>query len=102
MMCRGFGGEGIVHRPLFGFGRVAMLAAIIAAAGLSGCGRKGGLDPPPTASLTNPQQVPPGSMGEQSDSPTQSLMAPPPTPQTAPPPPAAKKSFPLDFLLNSK
>jgi predicted small lipoprotein YifL len=103
MMRQGSGGVGFVHRPLFGFGRVAMLAAIIAAAGLSGCGRKGGLDPPPTASLTNPQQVPPGpSMGEQSDSPTQSLMAPPPTPQTAPPPPAAKKWFPLDFLLNSK
>jgi predicted small lipoprotein YifL len=92
-----------VHRPLFGFGRVAMLAAIIAAEGLSGCGRKGGLDPPPTASLTNPQPAPPGpSMGEQSDSPTQSLMAPPPAPQTAPPPPTAKKWFPLDFLLNSK
>jgi predicted small lipoprotein YifL len=53
---------GFVHRPLFGFGRVATLAAMIAAAGLSGCGRKGGLDPPPTASLTNPQQVPPGPL----------------------------------------
>ena len=63
-----------------------MLAAIIAAAGLSGCGRKGALDPPPTAALTNPQPVPPGpSMGEQSDSPTHSLVTPPPAPQAAPP-----------------
>jgi predicted small lipoprotein YifL len=91
-----------VHRPLLGFGRLAILAAmIIAAAGLSGCGRKGSLDPPPTAALTSPQQVPPGpSMGEQSDSPTHSLVTPPPAPQAAPPPPAGRKWFPLDFLLN--
>ena len=101
-MPRGSGGVGFVHRPLFGFGRLAMLAAIIAAAGLSGCGRKGSLDAPPTAALTNPQQVPPGpSMGEQSDSPTHSLVTPPPAPQAAPPPPpGGRKWFPLDFLLN--
>jgi predicted small lipoprotein YifL len=94
---------GLVHKPLFGFGRLAVVAAIVAAAGLSGCGRKGALDPPPTAALTNPQQqVPPGpSMGEQSDLPTHSLMIPPAAPQAAtPPPPTAKRWFPLDFLLN--
>ncbi len=93
-------GVGFVHTPLFGFGRVAMLAVIIAAAGLSGCGRKGSLDPPPTAALTSP--VPAGpSMGEQSDSPTHSLVTPAPAPQPAPPPPAGgRKWFPLDFLLN--
>jgi predicted small lipoprotein YifL len=32
--------------------RLALLAAVIAAFALAGCGRKGGLDPPPAASLT--------------------------------------------------
>jgi predicted small lipoprotein YifL len=102
MMRRGFGGVGFVHRPLFGFGRVALLAAMtIAAAGLSGCGRKGSLDLPPTAAVSSPQQIPPGpSLGEQSDSPAHSF-EPPPAPQTAPPPPpaSARRWFPLDFLI---
>jgi predicted small lipoprotein YifL len=101
-MRRGSGGVGFVHRPLLGFGRLAMLAAMtIAVASLAGCGRKGSLDLPPSAAVTTPQQVPPGpSMGEQSDSPTHSLVTPPPAPQAAPPPPAGRKWFPLDFLLN--
>jgi predicted small lipoprotein YifL len=90
-------GVGFVRRPSFGFGPLALLAAIIAAAGLAGCGRKGGLDLPPTAALTNPQQPP--SLGSQSDSSAPSLLAPQPAPQPAPPPPA-RKGFLLDFLLN--
>jgi predicted small lipoprotein YifL len=94
-------GVGFVRRPSFGFGRLALLAAMIAAAGLAGCGRKGGLDLPPTATLTNPQQQPDQSpsLGSQSDSSAPSLLAPQPAPQPAPPPPA-KKGFLLDFLLN--
>jgi predicted small lipoprotein YifL len=94
-------GVGFVRRPSFGFGRLALLAAIIAAAGLAGCGRKGGLDLPPTAALTNPQQPPDQSpsLGSQSDSSAPSLLAPQPAPQPAPPPPA-RKGFLLDFLLN--
>jgi predicted small lipoprotein YifL len=103
MMLWGFGGVGFVHRPQFGFGRLAMLAAMmIAAAGLSGCGRKGSLDLPPTAAISSPQQTPPGpSLGEQSDSPAHSFEPPPPAPQTAPPPPppGARRWFPLDFLI---
>jgi predicted small lipoprotein YifL len=80
-----------VGKPQFRFGRMLMLAAMIAAAGLAGCGRKGALDPPPTAAITDPQQVPPGA---------------PPNAQTAqaqpaaPPPPPPRRWFPLDFLLN--
>jgi predicted small lipoprotein YifL len=94
-------GVGFVRRPSFGFGRLALLAAIIAAAGFAGCGRKGGLDLPPTATLTNPQQPPDHSpsLGSQSDSSAPSLLAPEPAPQPAAPPPA-KKGFPLDFLLH--
>jgi predicted small lipoprotein YifL len=82
---------GFVDKPQFRFGRMAILAAMIAAAGLAGCGRKGALDPPPTAAITDPQQVPPGA---------------PPNGQTAqaqpaaPPPPPPRRWFPLDFLLN--
>jgi predicted small lipoprotein YifL len=94
---------GVVHKPLFWFGRLTMLAAMMfAAVALAGCGRKGSLDLPPSAALTSPEQVPPGpAMGEQGDSPTHSLVTPPPAPQAAPPPqPAGRKWFPLDFLLN--
>jgi predicted small lipoprotein YifL len=79
-----------------------MLAAMmIAAASLSGCGRKGSLDLPPTASITNPPPTSPGpSLGEQSDSPTHSFEPAAPASQTAPPPPTRKSRFLLDFLLN--
>jgi predicted small lipoprotein YifL len=92
---------GVVHKPLFGFGRLVMLAAMMfGAVALAGCGRKGSLDLPPSAAVSNPQQAYP-SLGEQGDSPTQSMAPPPPAPQAAPPPPpAGRKWFPLDFLLN--
>lgn len=41
------------------FARVLVLGTAIAALGLSGCGRKGGLDPPPSASAAPPQQSEP-------------------------------------------
>ena len=91
-----------MDRPLFWLGRLAVVAAMtIAAASLSGCGRKGSLDLPPTASITNPPPVghwPP--LGEQSDLPTHSFDDQPRRIATAPPPPARKNWFLLDFLLN--
>ena len=92
-----------MHTLLFRFGRLALLAAtVFAVASLAGCGRKGSLDLPPSAAVSNPQQAYPApSLGEQGDAPTQSLAPPPPAPQAAPPPPAGgRKWFPLDFLLN--
>jgi len=78
---------------------------MVAALGLAACGRKGPLDPPPTAGLTTPQSYTSRpSLGEESGS-----LAPPPVgeraparpagaaPATASPPP--KKDFFLDFLL---
>jgi predicted small lipoprotein YifL len=87
---------GFVHRPLFGFGRLALLAAMIAAAGVAGCGRKGSLDLPPTASITDPQSAPPGAPGA---SPNQAAAA-PGTQTTPPPPPPPRRWFLFDFLLN--
>jgi predicted small lipoprotein YifL len=94
-----------MHRPLFWFGRLGLLAAMMfAAVALAGCGRKGSLDLPPSAAVSNPnpqQAYPAPSLGEQGDSPTQSLAPPPPAPQAAPPPPpGGRRWFPLDFLLN--
>jgi predicted small lipoprotein YifL len=84
---------GFVGKPQFRYGRMAVLAVALAAVGLSGCGRKSGLDLPPTASLTDPKAPPPGTapngqflLGQQ---------APPPAPPPAPP-----KRFLLDFMLN--
>jgi predicted small lipoprotein YifL len=72
-----------------GMARAAVVAAMIAATGLAGCGRKSGLDLPPTASLTDPQAAPPG---------TSPNAAGPQAPPQAPP--APPRRFLLDFLLN--
>jgi predicted small lipoprotein YifL len=76
---------------------------MMAALGLAACGRKGPLDPPPSAGLTPPPAYAPRpSLGEENYAPV------PPAagerPRTAAAPPAAAeppppKTFPLDFLL---
>jgi predicted small lipoprotein YifL len=81
--------------------RLALVAAMMAALGLAACGRKGPLDPPPSAGLAAPPAYAPRpSLGEENYGP-----APPPVERTAvaappaattPPPP---KTFFLDFLL---
>ena len=77
---------------------------MMAGLGLAACGRKGPLDPPPSAGLTPPPAYSPRpSLGEENYGPAPppagdhapTAVAAPPAP-TAPPPP---KTFPLDFLL---
>ena len=94
-----------VKKSVERWSRVALAAAVMAALGLAACGRKGGLDPPPSAGLTTPQPYTSRpSLGEENYS-----QAPPPAEEraraanaapasatTAPPPP---KTFFLDFLL---
>jgi hypothetical protein len=68
---------------------------------LAGCGRKGPLDPPPSASISPPPPSEP-SLGETNDpnmpgfrrAPRAAAVAPAPTA-----PPAEKRSFFLDFLI---
>ena len=84
--------------------RLALAATMMAALGLAACGRKGPLDPPPSAGFTAPQSYASRpSLGEETDN-----LTPPPAaervrpaagaaPATAPPEP--KKTFFLDFLL---
>jgi predicted small lipoprotein YifL len=80
-------------KPQFRYGRMVVLAVALAAVGLSGCGRKSGLDLPPTASLTDPKAPPPGTASN-----TQALLGQPAPPP--PPPPAPPRRFLLDFMLN--
>jgi predicted small lipoprotein YifL len=74
--------------------RLAFAAALIAAAGLAACGRKGALDPPPSAALPA-SEVPAGAEPNPFRVPgAQEQPAQPPTPTTT------RKSFFLDWLLN--
>jgi len=47
------------------FPRLAVIAVLVAALGLAGCGRKGPLDPPPSASAApaTSEQTPPSAQG---------------------------------------
>jgi predicted small lipoprotein YifL len=75
--------------------RIAAIGALVAALGLAGCGRKGGLDLPPEASLADPG-TPPGSPPP-SAAPE---LGPDGRPLAPAPPPPARRWTPLDFLLD--
>jgi len=77
------------NRPVL---RIALIGALAASIGLSACGRKGPLDPPPGASLTGQQVTPEGV--ETRDRPA---MGPDGRPIA---PAGANKRIPLDVLLN--
>ncbi len=82
--------------------RLAAFAMLGAAFALAGCGRKGPLDPPPSAAISPPPPNEP-SLGQAYDPNTPGfLRAPRPAvvapPATAPAPPE-KRSFFLDFLI---
>jgi predicted small lipoprotein YifL len=94
-----------VKKSVDRWSRLALAAAMMAALGLAACGRKGGLDPPPSAGLTTPQSYASRpSLGEESNG-----LAPPPAgdrartasaaPASATAAPPPKKTFFLDFLL---
>ncbi len=82
--------------------RLAALAALGAAVALSGCGRKGPLDAPPSASMSPPPPDQP-SLGEMSDPNTPGFRRPPREAAVAPPPtapvPPEKRTFILDPLI---
>jgi len=69
--------------------RIAAIGALVAALGLAGCGRKGGLDPPPgaTAAETSPSRPD----LEPAIGPDGRVIAPSQGP---------KRSTPIDWLLN--
>ena len=106
MQSRGQGGVQ-VKQSVDRWSRLALVAAMMAALALAACGRKGPLDPPPSAGLPPPPApayAPRPSLGEEnygpapppaSDPAHAAAAAPPPLAATQPPP----KTFPLDFLL---
>ena len=68
--------------------RIAVIGALVAALGLAGCGRKGGLDPPPGATAAADQGAPPGA------APPASSDALPPSTQPLP------RRTPIDWLID--
>ena len=74
--------------------RLAAAVVLVAALGLSACGRKGPLDPPPGASqYSSTQPAPAGSPGRQmSIGPDGKAMAPPPS--------GRREPFILDWLID--
>jgi predicted small lipoprotein YifL len=107
-ICYGTGGVQ-VKQSVDRWSRLAWAATMTAALmtagfGLSACGRKGPLDPPPSAGIAPPPAYAPRpSLGEENyapapppaTSPARTAAAAPPA-ATEPPP---KKTFFLDFLL---
>jgi predicted small lipoprotein YifL len=87
------------HRQLL---RLAAFAALGAGLALAGCGRKGPLDPPPSASLT-PAPTEQPSLGESTDPNTPGFRRAPRDPAVAPtasaPVPPDRRSFILDPLI---
>lgn len=87
--------------------RLVAAATFIAAVTLAGCGRKGGLDAPPSSLPASPEpqsnmspspgESGPGFMGPNLAGP---LAGSPPPQQTAQSTPPPKKSFFLDWLIN--
>jgi predicted small lipoprotein YifL len=76
------------------FARSAVIAVLLAMAlGLAACGRKGGLDAPPSAAIDRPAAT--GSSQEAGG--PQSGFTPDGRPVAAP---GTKKSLPIDVLLN--
>jgi predicted small lipoprotein YifL len=83
--------------------RLAVFAALGAALALGGCGRKGPLDPPPSAAISPAPPANQPTLGETEDPNMTGFRRPPPAAtvvQPAPSPaPADKRTFILDPLI---
>jgi predicted small lipoprotein YifL len=81
--------------------RIALVAVLTSALGLAACGRKGPLDPPPSAGLSpNTAYTPIPSLGDEHYGvPPGGAAPPPPTAAAVPAPAPQQKTFFLDFLL---
>lgn len=81
--------------------RMALIVGLLAVSGLglTGCGRKAGLDPPPSAQTTTQSPV----IADDQVTTYRGAAAPadPSRPEPVPaPPPSRNRTFPLDPLLN--
>jgi predicted small lipoprotein YifL len=88
--------------------RLAAVGVLAAALGLSACGRKGPLDPPPSAAIPMQEPIPGQAPGPVSDvaqptgrqQPADSVIAGRESTPGAPPPSGRGGPFFLDWLLN--
>jgi predicted small lipoprotein YifL len=101
--CAALGTVGVnVKQSVNRWSRIALAAVLTGALGLAACGRKGPLDPPPSAGLTPNTAYTPGPALGQEHYAVPPGATPPPS-RTAAPAPAApppqQKTFFLDFLL---
>ena len=104
MICYGLGrsGRGGLNVRSQYLARFAVVGALIVAIGLTACGRKGPLDPPPGAAAQPTVQAPlapPGPGGIPASIPTQRLPG-GSNVVAAPPPTGQQRDFPLDFLID--
>ena len=74
--------------------RIAVIGALVAALGLAGCGRKGGLDPPPGATAAAADQSAPPGAAPPGAAPPASPDALPPSTQPLP------RRTPIDWLID--
>jgi predicted small lipoprotein YifL len=82
----------VIHRPFLS--RLALACALIAALGMTACGRKGPLDLPPGAGAADP---PSGSPAERSATPAQPTIGPDGQPIA---PQGPTRRIPLDLLID--
>jgi predicted small lipoprotein YifL len=78
--------------------RLAVIGALLAALAASGCGRKGGLDPPPAPAIVEPATVAPDAQAQVGPG-APAPVGPDGRPVMAPPPPP-KRWTPLDILVD--
>jgi predicted small lipoprotein YifL len=83
-------GVGVTIRSDLKYARIAAIGALIAALGLAGCGRKSGLDLPPSAAVSGPNNTDTNKQGS-GVGPDGKAVA----PRTGP-----KKPFFLDWLVD--
>jgi predicted small lipoprotein YifL len=79
------------------FARLAAVGALACALGLAGCGRKAGLDAPPSAAIEPPPGAQSGASSEPAPGASQSGFTPDGRPVA---PPGPKKRLPIDFLVD--
>jgi predicted small lipoprotein YifL len=80
------------------FARLAVVGVLACALGLAACGRKAGLDPPPSAAIEPPPPTAQsGTASEPAPGTSQSGFTPDGRPVAAP---GAKKRLPIDFLID--
>jgi predicted small lipoprotein YifL len=97
LWCRGRGGGGVIVISRQNWARVAAVGVLVAALGLSACGRKGPLDPPPSAAAHSAPGAPDGSA--RSEAPVRQPGVGSDGKAVAPPPTGQRQPFILDWLV---